>query len=395
MLDFLYYAIAWVMKLWHSVWSTFLDPASGFAWVLSIVFLVFTVRIILFPLFVKMIRSQRAMQELQPEIAKLKAEFGSDRQGLSEAMMKLQRERKVNPVAGCLPMVLQAPVFIALLHVLRRLRPDGQGLYSWDDAMTHQAAVAQVFGAPISSNFLMKGQKLNLLVDATGTTDLKIKVVTGVLIVVMCVTQFISTKQIMKRSGPVAAGQMAMVQKLMLYGAPLGLLVSGTIFPLGVLVYWFFNNLWTIGQQFWVLKKMPPPNAGGKDAAVAPVVTDPTKLAPRPGAKPNRKPASVAVIDGESTSVDEPPTDSPAKKTTVAGTNGTPAKNTGGKSGGSKGSPTGANNSAGTKAGAGAPRTATRGNNTATPTEAGATTAKSAAKPKPGNRPNPQRRKKR
>ncbi|PRZ42684.1 YidC/Oxa1 family membrane protein insertase [Antricoccus suffuscus] len=383
MLDFLYYPIAWVMKMWHALFSTFIDPASGLAWVLSIMFLVFTVRIILFPLFVKMIKSQRAMQELQPEIAKLKAEYGKDRQGLSEAMMKLQKERKVNPVAGCLPMLLQAPVFIALLHVLRRLGPGATGLYSWSNELTHQASVAQVFGAPISSNFLMKGPKLQQMIDVTGTTSHNIKIVTGILIVVMCTTQFISTKQIMKRSGPTAAGQMQMVQKLMLYGAPIGLLVSGTFFPLGVLVYWFTNNSWTIGQQFWVLKKMPPPNttpgAADKSANV-----DPTKLVPKPGAKPVRRPASAAVIDGESTVVENP-------TKAVDATPGTPTKPAKGKNGtpATNGVPSAKRKAAdGAKSAApknGSPKPASGATNSA---------PKAGAKPKPGNRPQ-QRRKKR
>lgn len=387
MLDFLYYPIAWVMKMWHSLFSLFIDPASGLAWVLSIMFLVFTVRVVLFPLFVKMIKSQRAMQELQPEIAKLKAEYGKDRQGLSEAMMKLQKERKVNPVAGCLPMLLQAPVFIALLHVLRRLGPGVSGLYSWSNELTHQASVAQVFGAPISSNFTMKGPKLQQMIDVTGTTSLNVKVVTGILIVVMCTTQFISTKQIMKRSGPTTGGsQMQMVQKLMLYGAPIGLLVSGTFFPLGVLVYWFTNNSWTIGQQFWVLKKMPPPNATAAAADKA-VVVDPAKLAPRPGAKPVRRPASANVIEGESTTVDEPAesaTENPvtpdlSAKTRAKGKNGTPA---------TSGVPSANGKSAN------GPNNAARKNGSPKPAPGGATTPKPGAKPRPANRP-PQRRKKR
>lgn len=331
MLDFLYYPIAFVLKAWHALWSTIIDPASGAAWVLSIMFLVFTLRILLFPIFVKMIKGQRAMQELQPEIAKLKEEFGKDRQGMSEAMMKLQKERGVNPLASCLPMLVQAPVFIALLHVLRRLGPEAKGLYSWSDSLTQQAAVARIFGAPISSHFgslfgtqFLGGKDNNaaLIAALPGTTMTDIRWVTGVLIVVMCTTQFFSTRQLMKRSatsGQAATGQMQMVQKLMLYGAPVMLLFSGTIFPLGVLVYWFVNNLWTIGQQFWVLKKMPPP-AGSTASAELDFEVDPAKLAPRPGAKPQRKPISkstaLALADDEDNTerlAAPEPTEEPAK----------------------------------------------------------------------------------
>lgn len=291
MFDWLYTAISWVLKTWHSLFSTFLPAASGLTWALSIVFLVITVRILLFRLFVKQVRSQRAMQDLQPEIAKLKKQYGSDRQGMAQAMSALQKERGVNPLAGCLPILPQIPVFIGLLHVLRRLRPGAPGLYGWDDTLTNQAASAKVFGAPISSAFFMpdgvKTDSILALPSELGT----IRVVTTVLIVVMCLTTFFTQKQIMSRSGPVE-GQAAMIQKLLLYGMPIGLFVSSFFFPLGVLMYWFVNNLWTLGQQFYILKKLPPPGSAGalaKAEAERPKV-DPKELAPKPGAKPVRGP---------------------------------------------------------------------------------------------------------
>ncbi len=164
MLDWLYTGISWVMARWHSLWNwVFGDPPaesglSGLAWVLAIVFLVVTIRLLLFPLFVKQVKSQRAMQELQPEMAKLRKQYGSDRQGLSQAMMALQKERGVNPLAGCLPILPQIPVFLSLFHVLRRLAPDKPGLYSWSDELTDEAARAKLFGAPISSSFNMTGE---------------------------------------------------------------------------------------------------------------------------------------------------------------------------------------------------------------------------------------------
>ena len=93
----------------------------------------------------------------------------------------------------------------------------------------------------------------------------------------MCVTTFFTQKQIMKRSGPVE-GQAAMVQRLMLYGMPLSLFVSGFFFPIGVLLYWFTNNLWTLGQQFFILRKMPPP---GSAAALAKAAADKPAVDPR------------------------------------------------------------------------------------------------------------------
>jgi YidC/Oxa1 family membrane protein insertase len=302
LLDWLYTAISFVMAQWHALWNlVFGDPPAesglaGLTWVLAIVFLVVTIRLLLFPLFVKQVKSQRAMQELQPEIAKLKKQYGSDRQGMSQAVMALQKERGVNPLAGCLPILPQIPVFLSLFHVLRRLAPDKQGLYSWSDELTDEAARAKLFGAPISSSFDMSGEKERAILEITGGSYGAIRIVSFVLIVIMCFTTFFTQKQIMSRSGPVE-GQAATVQKFMLYGMPLSLFVSGFFFPIGVLLYWFTNNLWTLGQQFFILRKMPPP---GSDAAKAKAdadkpVVDPKTLAPKPGAKPVRsKPARPA-----------------------------------------------------------------------------------------------------
>ena len=349
-LNWFYTAIAWVMKQWHALFSTFLDPAGGITWALSIVLLVVTIRVLLFRLFVKQVKSQRAMQEIQPEIQKLRTQYGNDKQGFSQAMMALQKERGVNPLAGCLPILPQIPVFISLFHVLRRIAPGKEGLYTWDDELTTQAAEAQLFGAPISSSFNMDGAKETAILALPGVTYLNIRIVAFVLIVIMCATTYYTQRQIMRRSGPVE-GQAATVQKLLLYGMPLSLFVTGFFFPIGVLLYWFTNNLWTLGQQFYILKKLPPPGspaALAKASADKPKI-DPKALAPKPGAKPVRpkpgRPVASPTVAPESTvgpdgavpdndaavpapdAVDTPPAEGTGStgSTAVSGPNGRPS----------------------------------------------------------------------
>lgn len=293
MLDWLYTAISWVMARWQSLWDwIFGNPPvesglNGLTWVLAIMFLVVTVRLILFPLFVKQVKSQRAMQELQPDLQKLRKQYGSDRQGMAQAQQQLFKERGVNPLAGCLPILPQIPIFLSLFHVLRRLAPGADGLYSWSDELTDEAARAKLFGAPISASFNMTGEKEAAILEIATYTN--IRIVAFVLIVIMCFTTFFTQKQIMSRSGPVE-GQAATVQRLLLYGMPISLFVSGFFFPIGVLLYWFTNNLWTLGQQFFILRKMPPPGSDAykaKAEADKPVI-DSRTLAPKPGAKPVR-----------------------------------------------------------------------------------------------------------
>ncbi|MGY1637099.1 membrane protein insertase YidC [Geodermatophilus sp. SYSU D00742] len=351
MLDWLYTAISWVMARWHSLWnSVFGDPEagsglSGLAWALSIVFLVVTIRLILFPLFVKQIKSQRAMQEIQPEIQKLRKQYGSDKQGFSQAMMALQKERGVNPLAGCLPILPQIPVFLSLFHVLRRLAPDAQGLYSWSDELTDEAARAPLFGAPISSSFNMTGAKEQAILALPGVSYTSIRIVAFVLIVIMCATTYVTQKQTMKRSGPVE-GQAAMVQKLLLYGMPISLFVTGFFFPVGVLLYWFTNNLWTLGQQFFILRKMPPP---GSPAALAKSATDkpavdPRTLAPKPGAKPVRPRPGRPVAPSSTVDPVDPTGDTTASSSPLSdgapadGATGSSAAGSNGQAPGGKGS---------------------------------------------------------
>jgi len=320
LLDWLYTAVSWVLKQWHALFSTVLDPSGGITWALSIVMLVVTIRILLFRLFIRQVKSQRAMQEIQPEIQKLRQQFGSDRQGFSQAVMTLQKERGVNPLAGCLPIVPQIPVFISLFHVLRRIAPGAAGLYGWSFELTQQAAVAKLFGiAPISASFVMQDPKKSAVLAIPGVTSTGIHVVAFGLVIIMCATTFFTQKQIMRRSGPVE-GQAAMVQKLMLYGMPLSLLASGFFFPIGVLLYWMTNNLWTLGQQFYILRKMPPPGSPAarvKAAAEKPAV-DPKALAPRPGAKPVRGKPGLPPVSSPAPTVADDDVVEPAGPAAVA-----------------------------------------------------------------------------
>ena len=257
MLDWLYTVISWVLARWHSLFSTVLDPASGAAWALAILLLVVTVRSLLLPLVLKQVASQRAMAELQPEIAALREQHGEDKQAFSQAVMALHSERGVNPLAGCLPALLQIPVFIALLHVLRRLAPGAEGLYSWSYDLTQQAANATFVGAPISSAFRMAEPLRSTVLEQTGAAESRVQLVALVLVLAMSATSFLTQKVTQRRSGP-AEGQAATVQKVLLYGMPASLLVTGFFFPVGVLLYWTANNLWTFGQQLYLLRRMPP-----------------------------------------------------------------------------------------------------------------------------------------
>jgi YidC/Oxa1 family membrane protein insertase len=306
LLNFLYIAISWVLLRWHDLFKTFLDPTGGLSWALSIFMLVVTIRLLLFRFFIKQVHSQRKMQEVQPKIAALREKYKNDRQTLSQEMMKLQKEEGFNPLSGCLPILAQAPVFISLFHVLRvAANENGKGAlvgeYHWTPAQAEQAEGAKLFGAPIAAAFRTATERI---VDLGGTVGAT-RVVAGLLIVLMVAATYITQRQIISRTSQtqVIDGQQAMIQKLLLYGMPASLFVSGFLFPIGVLLYWFTNNLWTMGQQFYILKRMPHPTAK-KDERDPAVVK---ALAPKPGQKPvrpERRPATVTSVDGDGTAPD-------------------------------------------------------------------------------------------
>jgi YidC/Oxa1 family membrane protein insertase len=316
LLNFLYIAVSWVLLRWYEAFTWLgMDPASGLTWALSIVFLVITIRLLLFRFFIKQVHSQRKMQEVQPKIAALREKYKNDRQTLSQEMMKLQKEEGFNPIGGCLPILMQAPVFIALFHVLRLIGTDKASAlyteYHWTADQADLAGKATVFGAPIASAFT---DPRNLVAQIDGASATATHVVALVLIVLMVAATYITQKQVMLRSTATLDAQQAMIQKLMLYGIPASLTVSGFFFPIGVLFYWFTNNLWSMGQQFYILKRMPHSDA--KTAGVSPEVAK--ALAPKPGQKPVRPKRSAAavsdgtVIDGETYTPSDTGTDSGA-----------------------------------------------------------------------------------
>ncbi|NIL43615.1 membrane protein insertase YidC [Salinispora arenicola] len=263
-LDWIYYAISWILLLWHQAWDAIGVPdgavlGTNWAWILAIIFLVVTVRVILFPVFVKQIKSQRAMQALQPQVKALQEKHKGDRETLQKEMMELYRKEKANPLMGCLPMFLQIPVFLGLFHVLRRLNPDkgetGKTLYGWTVEQFDSASVAKLFTAPIAGKFGSSAEELARL-DADGTT---VKIMAGILVLVMMGTTYLTSRQMILKTGWAEDPQQRMIQRLMLYGIPASLLISGAIFPIGVIIYWVTNNMFTLAQQQWVLRKFPPP----------------------------------------------------------------------------------------------------------------------------------------
>lgn len=290
MLDPLYHLAADAIVFFHKGFGPIFGDDSFFSWALSVMLLVVCVRILIFPLFVKQVKSQRTMQMMQPLIKEIKEKYGHDKPRMQQEMMALQKEHG-NPLLGCLPLLLQIPLFFALFSVFNKLKPmEIDGVLQWRPRVglsaeqIEQIAEAKVFGISLSTAFTSPQDFLNFIV----ADGLHVKIAAVVLIVLMGATTFFTQKQIMARTGPVDP-QQAMIQKVMLYGSPLALAVFGFNFPIAVLLYWLTTNLWSMGQQFFVIKKMPPLQPLGKKSPGARPDGDAVAVSkPKVGVKPQR-----------------------------------------------------------------------------------------------------------
>ncbi|MFH8465084.1 membrane protein insertase YidC [Streptomyces sp. NPDC017991] len=249
--------VSWVIVQFHSVYGAIFGPDTGWAWGLSIVSLVILIRICLIPLFVKQIKATRAMQTLQPEMKKIQERYKNDKQRQSEEMMKLYKETGTNPLSSCLPILAQSPFFFALYHVLNGIASnDTIGVIN--DRLLESAQKAHIFGAPLAAKFTDGSAK----VEALGSSITDVRVVTAIMIVLMSFSQFYTQRQLMTKNVDTTVKTPFMQQqKMLMYVFPVMFAVFGINFPVGVLVYWLTTNVWTMGQQMYVIRNNPTPGS--------------------------------------------------------------------------------------------------------------------------------------
>lgn len=253
----LYYVVSWIIVQFHSFFSLIFDKNSGWAWGLSIVSLVVLIRICLIPLFVKQIKATRNMQALQPKMKAIQERYKSDRQRQSEEMMKLYKETGTNPLSSCLPIIAQSPFFLSLYQVLNHIAQNKTVAFIDKDLLA-SAQKAHIFGAPLSVKFLDSATKIERL----GSTVTDVRIVTVVMIVLMSLSQFYTQRQLMTKNVDLTVKTPFMQQqKMLMYVFPVMFAVFGINFPVGVLVYWLTTNVWTMGQQMYVIRRNPTPGS--------------------------------------------------------------------------------------------------------------------------------------
>jgi len=252
----LYYAISGVMLAWHWLFTTIgMDPAGGASWGVSITPLTLVIRAALIPLFVKQIKASRNMQLIQPKVKELQKKYGHDRERLAQETMKLYKDSGTNPFASCLPILLQMPIFFALFRLIDQAAKNGTAHGFMTEAQAEEFGNAKIFGVvPISASFTQSQGRVS------------VQIIAACLVLAMTATTFMTQRQLMAKNMPPDAlsGPYAQQQKMLLYVLPVVFAVGGIAFPIGVLLYWTTSNLWTMGQQFYVIRNNPAP---GTEAA--------------------------------------------------------------------------------------------------------------------------------
>lgn len=245
-----------ILVTFHSVFTTFgMGADQGYTWVASIVGLVLVVRAALIPLFVKQIKSQRSMYLLQPDLQKIQKKYKGksdrdSRERMAKEQMELYKKHGSSPFSSCLPLLAQMPVFFSLFSTLTEAQNSKPGVGLLSKELSQSFAQSHFLGASLSETFLT-------------ASNVSVQIIAGVMIVLMTASQFITQKQIMAKNQNAATqtSQFAQTQKIMLYVFPVIFLISGVSFPLGVLIYWLVSNFWTMGQQYYVIRRMPTPGS--------------------------------------------------------------------------------------------------------------------------------------
>jgi YidC/Oxa1 family membrane protein insertase len=214
-----------ILKFWHN--------DVGFSWGASIIGLTIVVRAAILPLTFRQVRSMQALQRLQPEMKRIQERYKEDKQRQQQEMMKFYQEHGVNPLASCLPLVLQLPFFLSLFYLLR------SGTFKADIAGEEKFLFIPNLAKPLT------GHPAALIT----------------MIVLYVVTQLISTMVSTMSADP--------NQRRLMLALPFVFVFFVFRFQAGLLVYWVATNTWTIGQQLFIKRFLPPPEPLAVGAAAA------------------------------------------------------------------------------------------------------------------------------
>ena len=237
----------------------FFHDQVGVSWGWSIVLLTIAVRALLLPLAVKQFHSMQKLQRVAPELKQIQNKYKEDKQRQQQEIMKFYKENEVNPFASCLPLVAQIPVFIGLFYMLRQslridICPGVQAAYKLAYASAHHVSAAT---AASQTTYCTNPQYAHEYHGGAGflfIPDLTNKA-TGAVLVALIIL-YVGTQ--LASSLMMATPTMDKNQRRLMLVLPLFFVVIVINFPAGLIVYWITTNLWTMGQQYVIRRRLGP-----------------------------------------------------------------------------------------------------------------------------------------
>jgi YidC/Oxa1 family membrane protein insertase len=322
----LFDAVAWVMMRIHAVLAVPFGASSGVTWALSIIILVVLMRLVMVPLFIKQRNSMWKMQSHMPQLQEIRKKYKNDKTRLNEETMKFYKENGINPLGGCLPLVAQLPVFWSLFNVLKAIaqwtppaagQPAVPPKYGMTIPFVESAHNARIFGISLYDQFLH---------PAAGES-LTSRLLIVVFVLVSAATTFLTMRQSQRRGmmnqtapdpdapGAAAAASMS---KNMMYIAPFFAL-TGLYWQFGLVLYWVTTNVWTLGQQHFLFRKLPVVGSATVASSAAPA-TGSSGGASRPAAA--KTAAAKSGSSSTSSAAGKPGAKAGAPRPAAARTNG-------------------------------------------------------------------------
>ncbi|MGI8416382.1 MAG: membrane protein insertase YidC [Nakamurella sp.] len=290
MFNFILYPVSAILWFWHAIFGSLLGPANGFGWALAVFFLVFTVRSLLIRPALRQLRSARVAQRLAPQLSALRQRYRGDSQRLAFQIRQLHADSGSSIFGGLLPALLQIPVFLSLNAVLRGFAPTAQSNHIFSSAGVQSFLDADLFGAKLGNWLSQPAAALHHF-----GTDRAAMVTVGVPLMLLAgsATYLIMRLSMRRqqRAGITQSPQFAKVGALMMYLAPVGVLISGSFFPLplGLLLYFLATNLWTLGQTHVLGGIVDREQRQLRDAEERAMAERKQASRPKPGQRPRRR----------------------------------------------------------------------------------------------------------
>ncbi|MDQ6656927.1 MAG: membrane protein insertase YidC [Actinomycetota bacterium] len=292
MFNFILSPVSAILWFWHLLFGSLFGADNGAGWALAILFLVFTVRALLIRPALRQLRSMQTARKLGPQLSRLRQRYAGDRQRLAREIQQLHADNGSSMLGGLLPALLQIPVFLSLNAVLRGFTPTAQRNHIFDRTGVESFLHADFFGAKLGN---WPGQPAATLAHfGTNRSDM---LAAGLPLMLLAgIATYLTMRLSMSRQQRLGSGGdqppgSRRLNRILMYLAPAGVLICGSLFPMpiGMLLYFLATNLWTLGQTHVLGTIVDREQQRLREPQERAAATRQRASRPKPGQRPQRR----------------------------------------------------------------------------------------------------------